>query len=383
MLKMKTPDTIIPTVYRVGQVRLISSRSEPKEANRDDDKARPLPTPPMPTVIFNERAVPEAQPTQEQEYAMETNTSSPESSMAGFTLPPLALDPRTDLFREFWPRVNEELRRLPRHDHTRTTSQERDMNVGESNASDTSATTPVDPFRDPEPKHIKVESPDLSAQALLSRPVTTVHLPEMVQSTVTPATTLNISLATLLDNYRSSSPDFSAPLATSVSSMEGTPQSETAPSIPSTPALQPTQLITAPLKATFLTDTTVPDGQMFPPGAEFVKSWRMMNDGPTDWPESTELHYAAGEKFSLESMKVKVGKVAAGVQVDVWTGELKVMNMHLLSNEDAHVLHFYQAPETAGQYRGYWRLSDGEGSYFGHSLWVECVLCLAILLAVS
>jgi next-to-BRCA1 protein 1 len=217
------------------------------------------------------------------------------------------------------------------------------------NASDISATTAVDPFRDPEPRHIKVESPDLSAQALLSRPVAIVHAPEMAQSTITPATTVNISLAALLNNYRSSSPDFSAPLAASVSSMEGT---ETAPSIPSSPALQPAQLMAPPLKATFVSDTTVPDGQIFPPGAEFVKSWRMFNDGPTDWPESTELHYAAGEKFSLEPKKVKVGKVAAGVQVDVWTGELK-------------------APEIAGQYRGYWRLSDGEGTFFGHSLWVD------------
>jgi len=107
--------------------------------------------------------------------------------------------------------------------------------------------------------------------------------------------------------------------------------------------------------ASFLSDTTVPDGQIFPPGAEFVKSWRMVNDGPRGWPETTELHYSSGDKFFPEhsaSQKVKVGKVDGGSEVDVWTGELK-------------------APEIPGKYRGYWRLSDGEGTYFGHTLWVD------------
>ena len=202
-----------------------------------------------------------------------------------------------------------------------------------SNASDAAVTTNINPFRDPEPKPIKVESPDLSAQALLSRPIPAVNAPEMVQSTTAPVTTLNISLATLLDNYRSVSPTFSSALAPSVSSAEDNSRSETAPSIPSSPALRTAQLVTTPLMASFISDTTVPDGQIFPPGAEFVKSWRMLNDGSSDWPETTELHYTAGEKFSLDHRsfeKVKVGKVAAGVEVDVWTGELKVINMCLV-----------------------------------------------------
>lgn len=382
MLKMKTADTVIPTVYRVGQTQLISRN----EGSRDDDRARPLPTPPMPmtsTVTINETPVSEVQITREQDHAMERNTSSLESSVAGFTLPPLTLDPRADLFREFWPRVTEELRLLPRsYNPTRTTHQEQDRNVSKPHGSDTSITIAVDPFRDPEPKQIKMESPDLSAQALLSRPINNVHASEMAQSTSNP-TLFNISLATLLDNYRTPSPDFSAPLDASVSSVKGTPESEAAPSIPSSPALQAAQLVTAPLKASFVSDTTVPDGQVFPPGAEFVKSWRMLNDGPTDWPESTELHYAAGETFSVDPRKIKVGNVAAGVQVDVWTGDLKV-TIHLFLNVNPLTSSCCcQAPDAAGNYRGYWRLSDGEGTYFGHSLWVEYVSSSAILLTAS
>ena len=42
----------------------------------------------------------------------------------------------------------------------------------------------------------------------------------------------------------------------------------------------------------------------------------------------------------------------------------------------AHTLFDRQAPEMPGNYRGYWRLSDAEGTYFGHTLWVECAIFL-------
>lgn len=82
-----------------------------------------------------------------------------------------------------------------------------------------------------------------------------------------------------------------------------------------------------PLSALFVEDVTVPDGQIFPPGAEFMKCWRLLNTGARDWPESTELVFVAGEPLSAEngsSMSVGLGKVAAGVEIEVWTGELKV-----------------------------------------------------------
>src|SRR6202012_207276 len=49
----------------------------------------------------------------------------------------------------------------------------------------------------------------------------------------------------------------------------------------------------APLRASFVADNNIPDGQIFPPGAEFVKSWRMRNDGPGPWPAETELVFVA------------------------------------------------------------------------------------------
>ena len=109
----------------------------------------------------------------------------------------------------------------------------------------------------------------------------------------------------------------------------------------------------APLRASFVADNNIPDGQIFPPGAEFVKSWRMRNDGPGSWPSDTELVFVAGDKLMIDtSERFKIGSVPSGEEVDVWTGEMK-------------------APDVPGKYISYWRLCDGKGRRFGHSIWIE------------
>lgn len=111
-------------------------------------------------------------------------------------------------------------------------------------------------------------------------------------------------------------------------------------------------------KADFVGDVTAPDGQVFPPGAEFMKCWRMKNSGLNDWEESTELMFVAGEPFMRDSgtYVLPVGSVRAGEEVDVWTGELK-------------------APDAPGRYTGYWRLKNGStGQLFGDSIWIDLVV---------
>ncbi len=80
-----------------------------------------------------------------------------------------------------------------------------------------------------------------------------------------------------------------------------------------------------PFNADFLEDITVADGQVFPPGAEFVKSWRVKNSG-RDWDESTELVFVAGESFSQDkgSDAIPIGFLKHGEELDLYTGELKV-----------------------------------------------------------
>lgn len=344
MLKMKTADTIVPTVYRVGQTTLINSGPFAK-CIKEEDKA--LPTPLMPTEFENEKLEIEAL-TEE----LKSQPSSLASSTVGFKLPPLALDSRKDLFCEFWPKVTEELKER----EMQTVFHKQDVPQPKPPASTTGReyvqkfAELTDPFRDPEPKSIGLHSPELSTQPLLSHPVSVPTPPEMLQQRSTPITAHIRALVASMDS--SPSPQFTPSLAASTGSLDDASQNESTSVVACIHDPEGQSLV-----GRFLFDTTVPNGQIFPPGAEFVKSWRILNDGPRDWPESTELHYTAGENFALahSSQSVKVGKVTAGFEVDVWTGELK-------------------APETPGRYRGCWRLSDGEGTYFGSSLWVDIVV---------
>ena len=94
-----------------------------------------------------------------------------------------------------------------------------------------------------------------------------------------------------------------------------------------------------PLRATFISDNNISDGHLLPPGAEFVKSWKMLNDGVRDWPETTQLMFVAGDKLvSEENTVVKVGKVAAGEEIDIWTGDMKVCLLSLIVSTVFHLL---------------------------------------------
>ena len=169
----------------------------------------------------------------------------------------------------------------------------------------------------------------LSKEALLTRPEEEVA----DDSSVSNGFSVRQSLASLIN-------DLPTLVPTKVSS-------------PAAEAPEPLSESRIPLSATFVEDVTVSDGQVFPPGAEFVKCWRLMNDSGRDWPESTELVFLAGESLSAtdKPVAVEVGSVAAGKEVDVWTGELK-------------------APDVPGRYVGYWRLR-ADGELFGNSLWIE------------
>lgn len=81
------------------------------------------------------------------------------------------------------------------------------------------------------------------------------------------------------------------------------------------------------LDSSLVGDINVPDGQVFPPGAESVKGWRMMNIGGQPWPDTTEIQFVAGENLAPEcsaSLRAEVGYVSPGANFDVWTGDLKV-----------------------------------------------------------
>jgi next-to-BRCA1 protein 1 len=207
-----------------------------------------------------------------------------------------------------------------------------------------------------------VPSP-LNNEALLIRP----NLDDLLrEGEILSMTSTNRSLAALLHGYHSSPDLVSQATSTSTandneSSMEILKEEEVV------------EIQQEPLTADFIADVTVPDGQTFPPGAEFVKCWRMINDSKQDWPESTELVFVAGVPLAKENRphNVSVGAVKAGAEVDLWTGELKVCSRDVAQH--TLLICLPQAPDFPGRYVGYWRLRDDKSQLFGNSIWVECV----------
>ncbi|KDQ31174.1 hypothetical protein PLEOSDRAFT_1111699 [Pleurotus ostreatus PC15] len=272
-----------------------------------------------------------------------SDASAPsEGSSSTFRLPPLSLDNGSDLLREFWPRVAQEFNHL--------------LSLQTDNG--TQGSTP----------NVSTESP-LTGEALLSRPLP-FTVPRHVLSTPDVSANALSSLAALLNvdvtQHRAPSPPKEAPPMSPIvklpKSEDATVNPPVAPVVNLPPSVSPpvapkiaTPIPEPPvvLHATFIEDITVPDGQVFPPGAEFVKTWKMLNDSDKPWPENTELVYVAGDTLSRGSLTPKsVGFVAGNTEVELSTGELK-------------------APDTPGRYVSYWRLRAGNGGLFGNSIWID------------
>lgn len=86
--------------------------------------------------------------------------------------------------------------------------------------------------------------------------------------------------------------------------------------------------------AQFITDVTIPDGTIMTPGQTFTKKWRLRNTSACIWNGYT-LVFDSGDSMGGPASK-PIGTVNPGQEVD--------LEVNLT------------APNTAGNYRGYWRI---------------------------
>lgn len=99
----------------------------------------------------------------------------------------------------------------------------------------------------------------------------------------------------------------------------------------------------------FISDVTIPDNTRMTPGQQFTKTWRVKNTGTCDWEEGFQVRFYSGN--SLSGKTYTLGKtVEAGSQLDISVG--------------------MTAPAAIGTYTGNWRMTDGEGRFFGDSFYV-------------
>jgi hypothetical protein len=103
----------------------------------------------------------------------------------------------------------------------------------------------------------------------------------------------------------------------------------------------------------YVSDVTIPDNTVMAPGASFVKTWALQNTGTCTWDTSFKLVFVSGDQMGGASTKLTAS---------------------VAPSQQAQVSVSLTAPTTAGTYKGYWRLADGQGTGFGESVTVVIVV---------
>ena len=103
-------------------------------------------------------------------------------------------------------------------------------------------------------------------------------------------------------------------------------------------------------QALFISET-IPDDTEINVGADFDKSWRLKNTGTCTWNTNYKIVFAEGDKMGGLSSQNLTQAVAPGEQRDI------VLDL--------------KAPNTAGTYKGYWKVVDDKGVSFVNNIWVE------------
>ena len=97
------------------------------------------------------------------------------------------------------------------------------------------------------------------------------------------------------------------------------------------------------LSEQYIADVSIPDGTVLAPGAPFVKTWRVMNNGTCSW-ENYKLIFAAGNQMNGPA-SVTVNNTPPGATTDV--------TVNLV------------APSAPGEHKSGWRFQATNGSVFG------------------
>lgn len=136
-----------------------------------------------------------------------------------------------------------------------------------------------------------------------------------------------------------------------------TPDEQTAAveNVPPVEVTRPTPCITS---MAFVADLNYDDQNMtappiMAPGQDFVKSWRVLNNGDCDWAPDYALAYVNGNRI-----EAAMGGSAVAVGRTVKPGEMVDLSASL------------RAPQVYGVFQGFWQMRNALGQYFGEVVWV-------------
>jgi hypothetical protein len=106
--------------------------------------------------------------------------------------------------------------------------------------------------------------------------------------------------------------------------------------------------------SSFVSDVTIPDGTVLPPGQNFDKVWAVKNTGTCTWDDGYVLVYLGGSNPNL----------------DPYNFEIKDSSDFVAGGATANLGLTLTTPCTPGDYEGTWRMRDDKGYYFGTPLTV-------------
>lgn len=211
----------------------------------------------------------------------------------------------------------------------------------------------------------KIESAILSIATSLA--LTACNFPGM-QAQATKTTTVNEAQAVFQTAMAKVSVDLTQTASVGKPNIA---QAKTNTPVPvSIPTIGPTQkpvLVNTGTDAATLAGETIPDESKFLPGATFTKTWRLMNSGSTTWSNDYKLVFANGDQMGANQ--------EYRIPVPVEPGKIIDMSIQM------------KAPDTAGNYKGYWKIKNPDGTIFGPggtgSFWVKIVVNAATATSTS
>lgn len=105
----------------------------------------------------------------------------------------------------------------------------------------------------------------------------------------------------------------------------------------------------------FVRDEETPDGTVLRPNENFVRKWKVVNNGTCNWLFGFRLVPVSGYQFAEDPVSPSGNQLATP---DEWR-EFTVNG---------------QAPDDPGTFTQYWRMSDGAGHLFGATLSISIIV---------
>jgi hypothetical protein len=100
-------------------------------------------------------------------------------------------------------------------------------------------------------------------------------------------------------------------------------------------------------------DINIPDGSQMTPGQEFVKTWKVRNNGSCAWNEGYGLIFSYGDKMSGQPEPI-------GTVVQV--------------GQEVEISISLKAPAKANEYTSAWQMASDKGIPFGPALYVKILV---------